>query len=177
MKKVLAIILIIITFLIIYFLQANFFIWFNIAGIKPNLFVVLILLVGLFAGKKVGIPIAIFLGFFLDLVIGKSIGISIFMFIIIAFLGGYLDKNFSKDSRLTIMLMVAVSTAIYEIGSYIYNIINLSIYVEVVSFIKILIIEMVYNAILVIILYPLIQKTGYKLEEIFKENRILTRYF
>jgi len=177
MKKTLAIILIIITILIIYFLQANFFIWFNIAGIKPNLFVVLILLIGLFAGRKVGIPIAIFLGFFLDLVIGKSIGISAFMFSIIAFLGGYLDKNFSKDSRITIMLMVAASTAIYEIGSYIFNIINLSALMEILSFIKILAIEIVYNIILIIILYPLIQKAGYKLEEIFKENRILTRYF
>lgn len=177
MKKVLAIIFIIITFLIIYFLQANFFIWFNIAGIKPNLFVVLILLVGLFAGKKVGIPIAIFLGFFLDVIIGKSIGISAFMFAIIAFFAGYLDKNFSKDSRLTIMLMVAGSTVIYEIGSYAFNIINLSTYVEIISFAKILAIEIIYNTILTIIIYPLIQKAGYKLEEIFKENKILTRYF
>lgn len=177
MKKTLAIVLIIITFLIIYFLQANFFTWFNIAGIKPNLFVVLILLVGLFAGRKIGIPIAIFLGFFLDLVVGKSIGISAFMFAIVAFFGGYLDKNFSKDSRLTIMLMVAGSTAIYEIGSYVFNVINLSAYAELGSFIKILLIEIVYNAMLTIILYPLIQKTGYKLEEIFKENKILTRYF
>lgn len=177
MKKTLAIILIIITFLIIYFLQANFFTWFNISGIKPNLFVILVLLVGLFAGRKIGIPIAIFLGFFLDLVLGKSIGISAFMFAIVAFLGGYLDKNFSKDSKLTIMLMVAGSTAIYEIGSYVFNVINLSAYAELGSFIKILLIEIVYNTMLTIILYPLIQKTGYKLEEIFKENKILTRYF
>ena len=99
------------------------------------------------------------------------------MLAIVAFIGGYLDKNFSKDSRITIMLMVAGSTAIYEIGSYVFNVINLSAYAELASFIKILLIEIVYNAMLTIILYPLIQKTGYKLEEIFKENKILTRYF
>lgn len=177
MKKALAIIFIILTFLIIYFLQANFFIWFNIAGIKPNLFVVLILLVALFAGRKIGIPIAIFLGFFLDIVIGKSIGISALMFAIIAFLGGYLDKNFSKDSKLTIMLMVVGATVVYEFGAYIFSIIHSSANVEMLSFVKILIIEIIYNTILTIILYPLIQKSGYKLEEVFKENKILTRYF
>ena len=36
MKKVLSILIIFITFFIIYFLQANFFSWFNIAGIKPK---------------------------------------------------------------------------------------------------------------------------------------------
>lgn len=177
MKRTLAIILIIITFLIIYFLQANFFSWFTIAGVKPNLFVILILLVALFAGRKVGIPLGIFLGFFLDLIIGKSVGVSSLMLAIVAFLGGYLDKNFSKNSRLTIMLMVAGSTTIYEIGAYIFNIINLSAYVEILNFIKILLIEIFYNCILTIILYSIIQKGGYKLEEIFKENKILTRYF
>ena len=42
MKKTIDIIIIILAFFIIYFLQTNFFTWFNIAGIMPNLFVVLI---------------------------------------------------------------------------------------------------------------------------------------
>ena len=51
MKKAGIIALIILAFFIIYFLQADFFSWFNIFGIMPNLFVILILFVGLFAGK------------------------------------------------------------------------------------------------------------------------------
>ena len=61
MKKAGIIMLIILAFFIIYFLQANFFTWFNIFGIMPNLFVILILFVGLFAGKKmVHIPTHIY---------------------------------------------------------------------------------------------------------------------
>lgn len=55
MKKAISILLMFIAFLIIYFLQVNFFTWFNIAGVMPNLFVVLILVIGLFAGKYAGI--------------------------------------------------------------------------------------------------------------------------
>ena len=55
MKKAVSILLMFIAFLIIYFLQVNFFTWFNIAGVMPNLFVVLILVIGLFAGKYAGI--------------------------------------------------------------------------------------------------------------------------
>ena len=51
MKKILSTIIIFLIFILIYFLQSNFFSWFNIAGIKPNLFIILVLMVGLFVGK------------------------------------------------------------------------------------------------------------------------------
>lgn len=177
MKKTVSIILMFITFLIIYFLQSNFFNWFTIAGIKPNLFIIFTLFISLFAGVKIGTAYGIFFGFFLDIIIGRSLGISSIMYGVIGALGGYFDKNFSKDSRITIMLMVIGSTLLYEIGNYIISIIQLSIQIEILSFIKIVLIEVIYNVILTIILYPIIQKVGYKIEDIFKGQKILTRYF
>ena len=76
MKKAGIIALIILDFFIIYFLQADFFSWFNIFGIMPNLFVILILFVGLFAGKKIGLILGLIFCILIDLLIGKSIGIS-----------------------------------------------------------------------------------------------------
>ena len=96
---------------------------------------------------------------------------------IIGLLGEYLDKNFSKESRITIMLMIATSTAIYEIGCYIFNIFSLNINVEILQFIKILLIEIIYNLLITIVIYSLIQRLGHTLEEIFKTKNILTRYF
>lgn len=177
MKKALTILILIITFFIIYFLQVNFFSWFTIAGVKPNLFIIFILFISLFAGMKVGIPFGIFMGLFLDIIIGKNIGTSAIMLGIIGIIGGYFDKNFSKESRITIMLMVIGSTCVFEIGTYILQAIELSIYVEIVLFFITLLIEVVYNTILTIILYPLIQKLGYKIEDNFKAQQILTRYF
>ncbi len=177
LKKVVAVILLIVAFLIIYFLQANFFTWFTIAGVKPNLFIIYILFIGLFAGKKLGLILGIIFGLFIDIVIGRQIGISCVMFGIIGLLGEYLDKNFSKESRITIMLMIAGSTVIYELGCYIFNAITLDINVEIISFLKILLIETIYNLLISIVIYALIQKLGHALEEIFKTKNILTRYF
>lgn len=53
MKKTLTIIVLCIVFILIYFLQLNFFNWFTIAGVKPNLFVILVLFIGLYTGRKV----------------------------------------------------------------------------------------------------------------------------
>lgn len=177
MKKALSLVIIFLVFIIIFLLQANFFNWFTIAGVKPNLFIILVLFIGLFMGQKVGIVYGVVLGLFLDIILGKNIGASTVMLGIVGFLGGYLDKNFSKDGRLTVMLMVAGVTAVYEIGSYIFNVLQFSINIEIFNFAKILILEIVFNSILTIILYPLMQKTGYTLEDIFKGQKVLTRYF
>lgn len=177
MKNTLVIIITISIFFIIYFLQANFFIWFTIGGIQPNLFVILALFIGLFGGKRLGIPIGIFMGICIDFFISKKVGISGIMLGIVALLGGYLDKNFSKDSRITIILMTAGVTFIYEVGVYVMNIIILSSTMEIIPFIKIVLVEILYNVILTIILYPLLQKAGYYMEESFRGTQILTRYF
>ncbi len=177
MKNAIIIITTIFIFLILYFLQVNFFNWFTIRGISPNLFVILVLFLGLFGGKRVGVPMGIFLGILLDFFASKKIGISAIMLGTVGIIAGILDKNFSKDSRMTIILMTILETSIYEIGTYLLNCIIISISIEILPFIKILLIEILYNTILIIILYPLIQKAGYYIEEAFKGKQILTRYY
>ena len=177
MKKVFIILALIAVFFITYFLQSDVFNFFTIGSIKPNLFVILVLFIGLFAGRKLGIILGVLFGLFLDLIFGKTIGISAVMLGIIGFLGGFLDKNFSKESRITIMLMVIGCTCIFEIGSYSYKILMQDGLVEILTFLKMLAIEVVYNSILTIILYPLLQKAGYYTEDEFKGKKILTRYF
>lgn len=95
----------------------------------------------------------------------------------IGLMGGIFDKNFSKESRITIIIMVVIATFIYEIGMYIIGHFIYGYTFEIISFTKILLIESIYNAILTIILYPLMQNLGYKIEEEYKGNKILTRYF
>lgn len=177
MRKVLTVIGLIIVFLLIYFLQVNIFSTFTIAGVKPNLFVIYVLFIGLFANQFLGISLGVVFGIILDLLYGKAIGISAVMLCIIGYLGSYFDKNFSKENKLTIIFMVAGSTLIYELGTYFLNSIILEFSREYLYFIKIVVLEILYNVLLSIILYPLIQKVGYVIDRNFKKNNILTRYF
>ena len=177
LKKFISIFVTIIIFFVLYFLQVNFFNWFNIAGVKPNLFVVLVLCLGLFIGKNVAIPFGFIMGIYLDLLTGRQIGISAIMYAGIGFLGGYFDKNFSKDGKITIILMVAGTTLLFETVVYLYTLARNMIPIQLFGFIKILFIEIIFNILLTIILYPLIKTVGYYVENIFKKRKILTRYF
>ena len=177
MKNTLITICIIVTFLFIYFLQVNFFSWFTIAGVQPNLFVILIVFVALFARKNISIPFSILAGIILDALMGKRIGISAILFGIIAILGIYFDKNFSKESKLTIILMIVGATFLYEAGRYLLLMLPARTGLEIAGFIKILAIEIGYHVLLNIILYPIMKMVGHYVEEESKGTRILTRYF
>ena len=167
----------IIIFLIIYLLQSNFFSWFTIAGVKPNLIVIFVLFIGLFTNRIYGLSFGIIFGLLLDIFISKKIGISSIMLGITGLLGGVLEKNFSKDSKITIIAMVVATTFIYEFITYTVNSMIYSFSWEIIPFLIKIIIEMIYNGILTIILYPILQKTGFEIQDMFKENKILTRYY
>ena len=75
------------------------------------------------------------------------------------------------------MIMVIGTTALYETMLYVFNVIQTEAIFEFFSYLKILLIEVFYNAILTIIIYPIIKILGYKLENTFEEKVILTRFF
>ena len=177
MKKFLIHTGLIITFVIIYLLQSIFFSEFTIAGIMPNIFIILMLYIGLYMGRIHGIIYGIIFGIFIDLWIGKTLGITSIALALIGVISGMMDKTFSKDSRLIVLVMGVVCTIIYEIALYLMQFMVLRINIEIIQFLKILSIEVIYNVIIIIILYPVIKFTGYEIENEIKGDKILTRYF
>ncbi len=177
MKKVIINIILVILAFVVYFLQLNFFNWFTIANVMPNLFIILVLFIGLFTNKNLGAIYGISIGLIVDLLTNQTVGITAVVYGIVGLLAGIFDKNFSKDNRITIMFIVAATTIATESVMYLLHFVILNTNVDILIFIKILMIETIYNIILSIILYPLIQRFGYYIENEYKGNKILTRYF
>ena len=75
------------------------------------------------------------------------------------------------------MVMTLSATFVCELISYILQIVLFKISIDILAFIKIILIEIVFNVMLVIIIYPIIRKAGLKIEEIFTDDKILTRYY
>lgn len=173
MKKTVDIIFIILIFFIIYFLQSNFFTWFNIAGIMPNLFVILIMQIGLFIKKKFGFVFGIFFGLLIDLFIGIRIGINAISLATVGLMAEILDKSFSKDNRITIMFLTCILTLLVETVTYILQILFCNVSIQILEFTKIVVIETIYNAFLIAIIYPAFFNFGEKIENDFATNSFL----
>ena len=134
------------------------------------------LIVGLYADKSVGIIMGILLGILLDLNSGRVIGITSILFVLNIIFAKILDRNFTKDNRMTIMCMVALDTLLFETLLYFFYIIKLFGKLEIMPFIKILCVEIVFNILITIIIYPLIQKLGKYLENCFNKKNNITKY-
>jgi len=177
MRKFLIGFLMYIIFILLYFLQANFFSWFTIAGVSPNIFIIYILFIGLFTDNKFSLIMSLLTGLTLDLVAGRTLGITALIFSLVSIVAGYFEKNFSKENKITIIIMVIGTTMACEILNYFLNVLILEIPAEILAFSKILIIETIYNIFIINIFYKLILKSGVILERQFKQKNILTRYF
>lgn len=177
MKKTISIFCLVVTFFFIYFLQSNFFTWFNISGIMPNLYVIFVLFIGLFIKRKVGLIFGMASGLYIEILLGRGVGIAALGLGIVGILGEVFSKNFSKDSRFIVTLMVIIATIFYETLLYILTMLRTSETIEILPFIRILLIETLFNVLLTIIIYPIMKKAGYYLENLFDDKFILTRYF
>lgn len=96
---------------------------------------------------------------------------------LLEFYGAVLDKNFSKDSRITLMFMVFSSTLIFESIFYLLQILLCNMQIEIVSFLKILTVEIIYNLIITIIIYPGFQRFGNYVQSVFTEDKGFIKYF
>ena len=105
MKKTIDIVLIVFIFLFVYFLQTNFFTWFNIAGIMPNLFIVLIMTIGLFLSRNYGFAFGVIFGLVIDIWIGARIGMHATALGIVGIAAGLLGKSFSNSNKLNIIFI------------------------------------------------------------------------
>lgn len=173
MKKTVDIFLIILIFFVIYFLQSNFFTWFNIAGVMPNLFIVLIMLVGLFIKKKTGFVFGIIFGLFLDLFIGFKVGLNAISLAIVGLASEFLDKNFSKDNRITVMFLTSILTLLAEVVTYVLQILFCGVEIQLLEFTKVIVIEIIYNIFLIAIIYPAFLALGNKVEGDFTVKSFL----
>ena len=95
MKRVFIHIVLILIGFLVYFLQANFFSGFTIAGIQPNLFVIYILFIGLFGNKSMGIVYGCIYGVILDLLLREKIGAYLIGLAFVGIVAVLFNKNFS----------------------------------------------------------------------------------
>lgn len=161
-------------FQLLYFLQANIFPIIPLSGVTPNLFVIFVLVIGLYGNNFLAILYGIICGIWIDSLYGEVIGITAAMLCLIGFIATWFDTLWSKDEKISIIIMVILSTLIFEFGTYFLKSIILEFELEIGIFFKILFWEELYNVLLTIIFFGLIKKLGYMMERRLKRNNMYT---
>lgn len=139
--------------LISIWLQLNLFNNIPLLGVKANIGIVLVVTLSTLCGQGIGISVGITYGMLSDILFGKAFGIYTFLYFLIGFFCGKISKGFSKENRTAIVMITIATTIIYEIISYFIFMIIFDYDVEVISMIRIVLFEGIYNILIARLFY------------------------
>lgn len=153
MRKTLTSVIVFCVISISIFLQANLLEVIPLNGTSANMGIILVASLGLICGKFVGGVTGAVYGLIYDIAFGRAIGIYTGMYILVGLVSGTLNKNFSKDNKVSMILLISIITAIFEAVLYLFFILFRNYDFELQGFVFITIKEILYNTILILMLY------------------------
>lgn len=143
----------------------------KLAGIKPNLILVALVSVACLRDENEGAVYGFFAGFLQDSFFSNYIGSYVFLYTFVGYFCGLLLKSFYRENFILPMGITAAATFIFNFAYYVINVL-LRGYTNALYFIfRIILPEMIYNVLLMIVVYNLYMRINKYLEENEKYKR------
>lgn len=136
-------------------LQSTIIPYFAIFEIVPNISLIIVVLVAILKGKKVGSITGLIVGMLQDIMFGIPIGINSFIYFFVGYLIGMTENKLSKESTLLPIIMSILSTVGYHLLFYVFMFF-LNYNVSLSNFLKdVVFIETTYNSLISLFLFKL----------------------
>lgn len=169
-KNILTIVYILSFILIVYLLQLYVINPRELFGVKPNLILILVIVISLWYGLYVGGISSLILGIFTDIVFGSNIGIFTISYTIVGCLIGLLNSNYRKESKMSLVYVSIIATFAFEIVQCICTIVVYSADINILYLIKQSIISSLLNIVIVYIVYSVIYTISEYIEDRLIQN-------
>lgn len=136
-----------------FILQSTIVPHFAVFGIVPNTSLVIVIIVSILTGKRIGSITGLIIGMLQDIMFSSVIGVNSFIYFFIGYLIGIAEAKLYKDSILLPFIMSIASTFAYHLSYYIFMFF-LNYDISFINFIKdVVFIETIYNTVLSVLLY------------------------
>lgn len=147
-----------------YLLQTTLFKAITLAGIVPNILLIITSAFGFMRGKNEGMFIGFFSGLLIDIFFGKIIGFYALVYLFIGFVNGFFRRIFYPEDIKLPMILIGLSDLLYCFLCYIFLFmlrgkLHLGYY-----FVHVMLPEVVYTVLVTLILYKGILYTDEWLE-------------
>ena len=157
-----------------YLLQCTVFSALELAGIKPNLLIIVTASFGFMRGSREGMLVGFFSGLFVDIQFGGMIGFYALIYLLIGFINGLFEQMyFDEDIKLPLFLIM-ISEFIYGVVIYFLEFLLRSDFDFLYYLNRIIVPELIYTIVITIGLYPLIHFINQKLEA--EEKRSASKF-
>lgn len=139
--------------LLSFWLQMNLLNEIPLFGYKANVGIALTVTLSILCGQGVGISVGITYGILSDILFGKTFGLYTLLFFMIGFFVGKMSRGFSKENKTAVILIVAVTTFIFEVLLDCLLTICHQYDIEIFYIIKAIVFESLYNMLIARLLF------------------------
>ena len=160
-RKVIDALLIIICFI----LQCTVFQALSLAGIAPNLLLIVTSSLGFMRGEKEGMAVGLFSGLLTDIFFGRLFGFYSLLYLFLGYGSGLFHRMFYDEDIKLPMIWITLSELVYGLSIYFFLFLMRSFY-----FGHIILPELVYTVAVTIVFYRLIRSLNRWLEKKEKEE-------
>lgn|SRR5574344_318681 len=158
MKKILTFVYLILFVLIIFSLQVLVIDQKTLLGVKPNLILISVIVASLWFGLYIGSTYAFIVGIICDMLFGNNIGMFTISYTIIGIIIGFVSYNYRKENKITLILVIFISTIIFEIIEYFIYFIAFKAYTNILFIAYQALLTSIFNIIIVFIVYSILYK-------------------
>nr|WP_294492260.1 rod shape-determining protein MreD [uncultured Mediterraneibacter sp.] len=153
-----------------YLLQTSVFPALEIAGVKPNLLLIVTAAFGFMRGSREGMLVGFAAGLLVDIQFGNMIGFYALIYLITGYVNGIFEQiYFDEDIKLPLFL-IAGSDLLYGGAVYFLTFLLRSDFNFLYYLNRIIIPEMIYTIVITIVVYPLLLYINHRLEETEKRS-------
>ena len=173
-KKIKRIIITAVLILAAYLIQCTVLPFLEIAGIKPNLLIIVTSSIGFMGGSREGMYTGIADGLLTDIQYGDMIGFYAMIYLLIGFINGlFRQVYFDEDIKLPLFL-ITISEFLYGIVIYFLMFLLRSDFDFLYYLNRIIVPELIYTIVITLGFYPLILFINQKLEA--EEKRSASKF-
>lgn len=165
-RKVITALVIIVSFI----LQCTVFQALSLAGIAPNLLLIVTSSLGFMRGEKEGMVIGLFSGLLNDIFFGSLFGFYSLLYMFLGYGSGLFHRVFYDEDIKLPMIWIALSELVYGLSVYFFMFLLRSKFQFLFYLMHIILPELIYTVVVTILVYRLIRNLNHWLEQKEKEE-------
>jgi len=144
----------------------------KLAGVMPNLMLILVVSFAFMRGRSEGLVIGFFCGLLIDILYGSFLGLYAFIYMLMGYINGYFNKLFYVDDIMLPMIIITINDIFYNLLIYVFffvfrNRLDFLYYLR-----KIIVPEVVYTILVTLVVYRIFLWINTKLETSEKRRQI-----
>lgn len=156
--------------IICFVLQSAMFHYIRLAGVMPDLLLILVVSTAYMRGRLPGLLVGFFSGLLVDLMFGSIVGLYALLYLLIGYFVGFTNKIYSNDDYTLPLLFIGVSDLVYKFFYYIFEFLLRGKLSFPYYFKRFIIPEVIYTIAASVLLYKLLHMVNNRLDRKLNEE-------